>query len=44
MEEFHQHFADRRGLFGRLEDDRIARQQRGDDMAIGQMGREIIGA
>src|SRR3546814_5620913 len=36
--------ADRRGLFRRLEDDRIARDQGRDDMPVRQMRREIIRA
>ena len=39
-----QELAGRRGLLGRLEDDRIAGDQRRDDVAVGQMRREIIGA
>ena len=32
------------GLFRRLEDDRVARDQRRDDMAVGQMRGEVVGA
>ena len=38
-----QEFADRRRLLGRLEDDRIAGDQRRDDVAVGQVRREIVG-
>ncbi len=44
MEAPHQEFADCGGLFTRLEDDAIARDQRGDDMAVGKVSREIIRA
>ena len=44
MVERDQIFADRRRLLARLEDDRVAGEQSRDDMAVGQMGREIIGA
>ena len=36
--------ADRRRLLARLEDDRIAGEQGGDDVAVGQVRGEIIGA
>ena len=42
--ELDQIFADRRRLLARLEHDRIAGDQRRDDVAVGQMRREIIGA
>ena len=44
MEAFDQEGAARRGLLGRLEHHRIARDQRRDDVAVGQMRGEIIGA
>ncbi len=44
VEQFDQPCADRRGLFGRFEQHRIARDQRGHDMPVGQVGGEIIGA
>ena len=39
-----QEFAGRGGLFGRFEDHRIAGDQRRDDVAVGQVRREIVGA
>ena len=44
MEAFDQEGAGRRGLLGRLEDHRIAGDQRRDDVAVGQVRGEIIGA
>ncbi len=44
MEQFYQKLADRRGFFGWFEHHAIASQQRRDNMAIGQMRGEIIGA
>ena len=44
VEAFDQEFAHGRRLFARLEQYDIARDQRGDDVAVGQVGREIIRA
>ena len=44
VEAVDQQGAGRRGLFRRLEHHRIAREQRRDDVAVGQVRREIIGA
>ena len=41
VETFDQEFARRRRLLRRLEDHRIAGDQRGDDVAVGQMRREV---
>jgi hypothetical protein len=42
VEALQQQFARRRGLFRRLEDDGVARDQRRDNVAIGQVRREIV--
>ncbi len=42
VEALDQIFADGRRFLGRLEDDRIACDQRRDDMAVRKMGREIV--
>ncbi len=44
MVETHQHLSHRWRLFGRFEQHTVPGQQGRDDMAIGQMGGEIIGA
>ena len=44
VEQADERLADRRRLFRRLEDDRVAGEQCGHDVAVGQVGGEIVGA